>query len=152
MVDSDLPSIVTGAVIVGSGARGLTVITNGLFPWMANVIVLGPCGFPSTLSMTWRSEPTIGLPLSPLSAVVVTTNGLATVTGPENGEVSLGVPVAVRVAVAVMFSPTPTETGRLTENGPGPGTGALPKKVNAGLVPEGLLAAFAKNSSVICPV
>src|SRR5271157_5218468 len=103
MVDSDLPSIVTGAVIVGSGARGLTVITNGLLPGMANVIVLGPCGFPSTLSMTWRSEPGIGLLLSPLSAVVVTTNGLDTLKGAESSDVLLGEAAdGDEVAVAVM--------------------------------------------------
>ena len=74
---------------------------------MSNVIVSRP-GLALALLIAWRSEPI------PLSLVLVTTNGLATVTLVANCEVLL----AGEVAVAVITWPTGTVADRSPRSSP----------------------------------
>src|SRR5689334_11469494 len=85
------PSMSTGVVIVGSGPDGVIVQVwvlgskpaTGLLTFgavdagMSNTMLLGPRAAWFEAIMAARSEPAIGLTLSPLSNVLVTVNTLS---------------------------------------------------------------------------
>src|SRR5207237_2282714 len=98
---------VLGLMMKTRGAPGAGVVPWELGIWKSTVF--GPSEL--MLLMTKRSEPAVGLVLSPLSWTVVTTNGSAMEDAVENGEV----PLAATVAVAMMTEPLVTLAGTLIE-------------------------------------
>ena len=124
-----------------SGNDVLREITKGPMPGIAKEIRSGTppvLGLLFAFLMAARSDPTVGFALSPLSAAVVTTKGLATATAEERGEVSLTTavptPAVATMAVAVTYWPTPAEAGSTAWYDPFPlasvatGTAVAPRK------------------------
>src|SRR5262249_44084622 len=120
-VDSVVPSIERELVMAGRGVAGVMMKTRGapgagMVPWFAGIWKSTGLG-PSWLMFlrTKRSEPVIGLVLSPLSAIVVTMYGGAAGETPAKGADPLPPTAAVAVIEAALGTPDTTALARIPD-------------------------------------